>query len=125
MSTANRDGYSYNPATASYYIEKRPSHPPPPPLPPKEIEAGAYNITKETHHGFAELEGDSSDVGRVSLDDKSATTTSSHGGERPRKKEKRKDKGAKPAKIVTPVKTKRKLRILSLGMFRLVGENRR
>lgn len=112
MSTAYRDGYSYNPATASYYIDKRPSHPPPPPIPPKELEAGAYNITKETHHGFAELEGDSSDVGRLSLDDKSAT--SSRGGERPRKKEKRKDKGAKPAKIATPVKTKRKLRILSL-----------
>jgi hypothetical protein len=119
MSTAYREGYSYNPATASYYIDKRPSHPPPPPLPPKELEAGAYNITKETHHGFAELEGDSSDVGRLSLDDKSAT--SSHNGERPRKKEKRKEKGAKPAKIVTPVKTKRKLRILSLGMSRLVA----
>lgn len=107
-STAYHQGYSYsNP----YYIDKRPSHPPPPPLPPKELE---YNITKETHHDFAELEGDSSDIGRLSLDDKSPTSSRA-GTERLRKKDKRKEKGAKPAKIATPARTRRKLRILSLG----------
>lgn len=83
----SHDGYNYNPATGTYI--RRPSHPPP--LPPKELEAGF--ITKETQHGFAELEGDS-DVGRLSLDDK------------PPRRRKNKRRTAP---------TKRKLRILSLG----------
>lgn len=106
-SHGDRDGYFYNPATGTYIPTnpRRPSHPPP--LPPKELEAGY--VTKETHHGFAaELEGDS-DIGRLSFDEKPSSSRS----DRPRKKEKERERD-KPKRAAP--RQKRKLRILSLGM---------
>lgn len=108
-SHGDRDGYFYNPATGTYIPTnpRRPSHPPP--LPPKEPEAGY--VTKETHHGFAaELEGDS-DIGRLSFDEKSSPSSSR--SDRPRKKEKERERD-KPKRAAP--RQKRKLRILSLGM---------
>ncbi|KAL0635705.1 hypothetical protein Q9L58_005340 [Maublancomyces gigas] len=89
-------GYHYDPETGTHIpTHRRPSHPPPPPLPPKELE-GAY-ITKETQHEFAELEGDP-DIGALSIDEKPSSSSS-----------------ATPRKSKRPVpRQKRKLRILSL-----------
>lgn len=90
---SSASGYHYDPTTGDYTTtQRRPSHSHPPPLPPKELEAGY--VTKETQHGFAELEGDL-DIG---FDEKPAS------------------------RVVTPHKSKRpaprlkrKLRVLSLG----------
>lgn len=89
--------YRYDPATGTYIsTQQRPPHTRPPPLPPKELEVGY--VTKETQHEFAELEGDS-DIGRLSLDEKPASSPSG-------KREKSKRSVPRP---------KRKLRVLSLG----------
>lgn len=90
--------YHYDPATGTYIpTHRRPSHPPPPPLPPKELEAGY--VTKETQHDFAELEGDL-DLRALSLDEKSSSGARTS----------RMGKSGRPAPH-----QKRKLRVLSLG----------
>lgn len=83
-------GYHYDPTTGGYTTtQQSPSHSRPPPLPPKELEAGY--VTKETQLGYVELEGDL-DIG---FDEKPAS------------------------RAVTPKRPaprpKRKLRVLSLG----------
>lgn len=83
-------GYHYDPTTGGYTTtQQSPSHSRPPPLPPKELEAGY--VTKETQLGYVELEGDL-DTG---FDEKPAS------------------------RAVTPKRPaprpKRKLRVLSLG----------